>query len=238
MSAKTSRAEAEPTHRLDPVRFELDPAPLLAKVRLEGDAGYRDEVARLLAEAGRLARPTALYRLAYPQLVDAERVIIGGVELRSRVLRVNLSAAQRVFVYVATCGPELDEWAHAKDDPLERYLAEAIKEAALGTAIRALNRDIQQRYRPGPTAAMAPGSLADWPIQQQRPLFAILGDVPGRIGVQLSPSYVMIPNKSVSGIRFPRQESFESCMLCPRPDCPNRRAPYDPGLYARRYAAS
>ena len=84
---------------------------------------------------------------------------------------------------------------------------------------------------------MNPGSLPDWPIQQQRPLFQLLGDPNTAIGVELTASYLMEPNKSVSGIRFPTEERFESCMLCPRQDCPGRRSAYDPELYDQKYRA-
>jgi len=45
-----------------------------------------------------------------------------------------------------------------------------------------------------------------------------------------------VPVKSVSGIMFPTEMSFESCGLCPREVCPGRRAAYDPGLWEKRYA--
>ncbi len=224
-------------HLLTDIPFSPAPDKLLRQVRMEPEAGFDAAVEAIAQEAAALARPKALSRLAVPEPLDETGVRIDGVALRSRVLRVNLDKANRVFVYVATCGTELDEWAQGKTDPLEAYWADAVKQLALQAAIQALNQDIATRYRPGPTSAMAPGSLADWPLQQQRPLFQILGDVTRRIGVTLSASYLMIPNKSVSGMRFPREESFESCMLCPRLDCPNRRAPYDPELYERQYGA-
>ncbi len=67
-------------------------------------------------------------------------------------------------------------------------------------------------------------------------LFALLGDVRSAIGVELTDSLLMVPRKSVSGILFVAEETFASCQLCPRQDCPNRRAPYDAGLFERKYA--
>jgi hypothetical protein len=64
-----------------------------------------------------------------------------------------------------------------------------------------------------------------------------LGDVAGAIGVWLSDSLLMVPAKSVSGVRFPTEESFESCQLCSRENCPGRRASYDDTLYDRKYRA-
>jgi len=42
----------------------------------------------------------------------------------------------------------------------------------------------------------------------------IPGDVQGSIGVALTDSCLMVPNKSVSGIFYPSVSGFESCQLC------------------------
>jgi hypothetical protein len=46
----------------------------------------------------------------------------------------------------------------------------------------------------------------------------------------------MVPTKSVSGIIFPTEADFQSCQLCERENCPNRRAPYDEMLYEQKYS--
>ena len=218
------------------IPWQVDSEALLARLHIPADSPHAGEALRLAAEAGPVARPKAMYRLAYIDERGEDYVIADGIKLSSRVLRVNTDGANRLFAQVATCGRELNEWAESLDDVLHRYWADAIKEMALRAASRALSEDLEQRFRPGKTARMAPGSLADWPIRQQRPLFDLLGDVEATIGVRLSDSYLMIPNKSTSGIRFPMEKSFESCQLCPREGCPSRRARYDPELYQREYA--
>jgi hypothetical protein len=85
---------------------------------------------------------------------------------------------------------------------------------------------------------MNPGSLPDWPLSEQRPLFTLLGENPGTIGVELMDSFLMTPVKSVSGMWFPTEERFESCQLCQRHNCPGRRAQFDAGLYDRKYRES
>ena len=130
---------------------------------------------------------------------------------------------------------ELEDWSNSIDDMLKGYWAEAIKRMALGSAMNALAEHLMEHYRPGRTSSMSPGSLADWPIQEQRTLFKVLGNTRDSIGVQLTDSFLMIPTKSVSGIWFPTETTFESCQLCPRTDCPGRRAPYDKDLYDKRY---
>lgn len=223
---------------LDRIRSRADISALAKRLHIvEGSADHDDLVA-LAREADSVARPKAMYRAGYIEDRGDDYVIIAGTRFTSRILRVNLEQAHRAFLYVATCGTELEAWAHALTDLLQCYWAEAIQEAALREATRALYHDLAERYRPGKTSAMAPGSLGEWPLSEQRALFSTLGDVRGTIGVALSDSLLMIPAKSVSGIRFPTEESFESCQLCPRGGCPGRRAPYDRSLYDRRYRAT
>ncbi len=190
----------------------------------------------LATEAQALARPKAAYRPAYIAEHGDDSITIDDVTFQSRVLRVNVGKARRVFLYLATCGVELDAWANSLDDMLQRYWAEEIKAQALRTATDALYTRIQKDYQPGQTTIMNPGSLADWPLGQQRPFFRLMHDAAAQLEITLSDSCLMTPNKSVSGIRFPTETGFESCQLCPMPDCPGRRATYDADLYARRYA--
>jgi hypothetical protein len=157
------------------------------------------------------------------------------VTMTSRVLRVNLDEAYRVFPFAATCGVELDEWASSLGDLLRAFWSEAIREDALRAASRAVHRHIVDSHGLGKTSTMSPGSLGDWPLREQRALFKVLGDTEAAIGVRLTESCLMLPTKSVSGIRFPTEHRFESCQLCPRGVCPGRRAPYDSELYGRRY---
>ena len=108
---------------------------------------------------------------------------------------------------------------------------------SLGCATAFFLAEVEKTFHVGASSIKNPGSHPDWPLREQGPLFRLLGDVAGAIGVTLSESFVMLPTKSVSGILFPTDSDFASCQLCPREECPNRRAPYDPGLFERRYAS-
>lgn len=221
---------------LNDIPFEANLDLLMKRLHVTSESPHLNDLQQLVLEAQQIARPKAMYRLGYIESRGNETILIDGMTFTSRVLRVNLEHAHRVFLYVATCGREIHDWGNSLGDLLQQYWAGAIQEMALRSAARALNQHIAAHHQPGQTATMAPGSLADWPLKEQRPLFSLLGDTQGAIGVQLSESLLMIPTKSVSGMRFPTQESFESCQLCPRIDCPGRRAPYDQGLYRKKYS--
>lgn len=220
---------------LESIPFQLDVALLRKRTRIREGSPYTKELESLAVEAGQIARPRTCFRPAYIDERSSYRVVIEGVPFTSRILQVNLEKVHRVFPYLATCGAELEEWAAGIRDPLFRFWAETIKEMALNSAINAFNRATAKRYAIRRGASIAPGSLDDWPLMQQANLFQLLGDMPAAIGVRLTENLMMIPTKTVSGIRYQTTESFESCQLCSRANCPGRRAPYDAGLWARKY---
>jgi hypothetical protein len=217
------------------IPFQIELAPLTEKLRVRGDSKHVDDLERMVKEAQSVGKPKAMYKAAFLDSRGEDHVVVNGVTLTSRVLSVNLKNAYRVFPYVATCGRELDDWSKCMDDMLARYWADTIKEVVLRCALGAVGEHLAEKFRPGKTSRMSPGSLEDWPIEEQRPLFSILGNTEGAVGVHLTDSLLMIPTRSVSGIFFPTETSFESCQLCAREKCPGRRAPYDSGLYDRKY---
>lgn len=227
--------ESITAHVLDNIPFEPDVPWLMKRLRIKEDSANHKELVRVLDEARPYAHPRAFYLVAYINAKENDWVEIEGVKFTGRVLRVNLEKSYRVFPYLATCGAELQAYSDSLDDMLHTFWAEAVKEAALFSAMRVLFEDLDRRYQPGNTASMSPGSLQDWPIQEQLPLFQLFGYHPQEIGVQLTDSMLMMPTKTVSGIRFSTDTEFESCQLCPREGCPGRRAVYDHDLYDSRY---
>jgi len=218
---------------LDTIPFAPDAEQLLRAAHLsEAGEDIAAQVRELVAEACRVARPKAVCEVCYLEAKRAGAVDFGGVTWTSRVLRANLDTVERVFVHVATCGTELAGLAVPAGDFLLDYCLDLIKQQALNAAHRHLSEYLADRHALGKTAAMGPGSLADWPITEQTKLFSVIGDVERLIGVTLTESCLMIPNKSISGIIYPTEVSFTSCQLCPREVCSNRRAAFDAELAA------
>ena len=222
---------------LDDIPFQPNMDSLKRKLRIREGSSSVEKLERFVSDAQAIARPKALYKVAFIESKGDEHIVVDGITLTSRVLRVNLEQAHRVFPFVSTCGTELEEWSDSLDDMLLNYWADTIKEMALRTAAQALGKDLEERFCPGRTARMNPGSLPDWPLREQRKLFALLGSPQDAIGVELTESLIMVPIKSVSGIVFPTEVAFASCQLCPREDCVGRQAPYDSTLYERKYHA-
>jgi hypothetical protein len=194
------------------------------------NASLKTLVSELIEKALGVARPRALYKISYIERKNEDTVNIDGVKFKSRILRKNLEGAERVFPYVATAGRELEVVSPPKDDFMAVFCFDAIKELILESAYHNLEAYILDKYAPGRMAHMNPGSLSDWPVSQQPVLFSLFGDVETLIGVKLTPSFLMDPIKSVSGIYFPTEVDFKSCMLCTRHPCSKRRAAYNPEM--------
>ena len=220
---------------LDAIPFAPNLDDVLHQLRIRPASDDAATVEGMLAAARAVARPQALCHVGVVERHSETSVAVDGVTLSSRVLRVNLDQVHRVFVFLATCGGELEAWAADVEGLLERYWADAIMELALRAAIDALTDHINERYAPGPLSMMNPGSLDEWPMSAQRSLFELLGTAPDAIGVQLSDSLLMRPTKSVSGVLFASEDGFQNCQLCPIERCPNRRAPYEPARFEQRY---
>lgn len=220
---------------LDNVPFQMDLSSLMQWLHIRNGSHQVRELQHLVWEAQTIARPKVFYKTAYIEARGDDYVVIDNKILKSRVLRVNLEGVHRVFPYVATCGAELDYWSSGYDDLLLHFWADIIKEMALEAAEQALEKHLKENYALEQTSTMNPGSLEDWPLSEQRPLFDLLGNTKASIGVRLTESFLMIPLKSLSGIRFPSEESFKSCQLCGRENCPGRGAAYDKELYVRKY---
>jgi hypothetical protein len=220
---------------LEPIPLQFDLEQICRNLRMKEGSEQVGKLQGLLGEAQSIGKPKAFYRSAFIESRTDDQVVINGIVFTSRVLRVNLEKVHRVFPYVTTCGLELEEWSRSFDDMLLKYWADVIKEMALRTAVKYLQDHLIEHYRLVKVSRMNPGSLPDWPLPEQRFLFDLLGNGPGLIGVHLTDSFLMLPIKSVSGIWFPTEESFESCRLCPRENCVGRRAPYDQNLYDQKY---
>ena len=204
--------------------FRFDEAAFLRLTHLGGVAEAQGLVDAALAAA----RPKAAYKVCAVGTRAADTVQVEGTAFTSVVLVRNLEGVEQVYPYVATCGTEMGGLAALFPDPFSLYCLDVLKELALGAARDFLLKHLRAAHGAEALSSMNPGSgdARLWPLAQQRPLFSLMGDVEGAIGVRLTPSLLMQPNKSVSGLFFPSETHFESCQLCTREDCPRRRAPY------------
>jgi hypothetical protein len=211
-----------------PVRLGIEEAK--AALQWRDRPGAPLDFAELVREAESFLRPEAAYKIAFIEKPEEDVVVIEGVRFSSRVLRRNLDAVERVFPFVITIGLDLEKHAGGCGDPLRQYYLESLADMALGQVAKGLESRLKSTLGLTGLSSMSPGSLEDWPITEQKLLFSLFENGAKPLGVRLTDHLLMVPRKSVSGIFFPTEMSFQSCQLCPRKDCRGRRAPFDKEL--------
>lgn len=219
--------------QLSDIPFSLDAEQFMQRLRIKPGTDNAAAFAELLGQVVEVGRPKALYKVSYIEERGDDSVVLEGVRFTSRALRRNLDTVERVFPYIVTCGTEADAVAGRDGDTLQAYWLWTIKESLVSSARAYLKEHLAGRYQLTHRGGMQPGSGdADlWPLEQQKELFSLFGDVESMIGVRLTPTMLMIPTMSVSGIDYPTETDFKSCQVCHRQDCPRRVAPFDEALW-------
>jgi hypothetical protein len=212
---------------VDNIPVSLEGEDLVRRLRVNPARAGLAVVNEVVGLARSLVRLRAIYDTSYIGVKENESVEISTVIFRSRVLRHNLERAQKVFPFIMTVGPNLERTAASLGDLLKQYYLEEMANIALEQAADWLAEKLSARWGFPGLSCMSPGSLEDWPISEQPKLFSLFGDTEKSVGVKLTDSLLMIPRKSISGILFPSEEGFISCRLCPRENCPSRKAEYD-----------
>lgn len=200
---------------------EKDRRELLAM----GNEEIEDELLELLDEADMAADPLVLFGVC-PVTGSGQ---VGGIHTGSDLVADKLRGKSRVFPYIVTCGPKLENWSRQyQSDFLLSFWADEIKKRFLTDMSKSFHAHLKNHYHTaGHLAALNPGSLPGWPISGQEALFEMLGGrtfVEEAIGVTYSDSYLMHPTKTISGIAFESDVFYENCQYCPLANCPNRRA--------------
>lgn len=194
---------------------------------------WTEQVDELLRTLPRLMRPRGLYRIDEVAALEPQRLILrSGVTIEGAV-GTYLVHARLVATFIVTIGSAVERlsrgWLRA-GQVMQGMIADAIASEAAEAAAERLRADVRTWARERGldiTMPYSPG-YCGMTIQQQRPLFASL---PAReINVRLTPSCLMVPVKSISGLIGIGPADKVSpdgcpCETCGHPNCTQRRAP-------------
>jgi hypothetical protein len=211
--------------------FEIEFEAIIKQLRLKIMSSRIEESIRQTVEQARqVARPKAVFLLSSVRHIDQDSVEIDGIRFTSRALSKNLSNLHTVVPNISTIGTELDELTEPFGDVWRQYCLDIVKNLVLMTSMQHLNEFLKKKYDIPNSSSLNPGEFEDFPITEQKPLFALFGGVEREIGVSLTPGGAIKPIKSRSGIMFSNDTGFVSCLLCTQDKCPGRRAAYNPKL--------
>jgi len=212
--------------------YQLDPEQVLSQIAGRQKKQFYAIVRGLLEQLEDTLSPRVLYKTSYIEQRYENKLLVEGVTFNSRIMRVNLETVERVFPYIITCGEAFEKFSSSREDLLESYYLDEIGNMVLRQIQEAFFAFLQEKYWLEQVGYMNPGSLDDWPLEEQKPLFSLFGEeqVKELINVELK-HFMMHPKKSLSGIAFASKTGFKSCLVCPRDNCPGRKAPFDESMF-------
>lgn len=155
--------------------------------------------------ATELIEPASAYAVLVSEGVDGEHLLLqGGVRLRLGPHADLVAPAHRLILSVTTIGPRLETEVRrlmAGTDVLKGYMLDCAGVVAVGQASMAIRELVEQMAREedwGVGPSVYPGSPMGWTVTGQRDLVRL---VPvDEIGVTLTPSCMLVPQKSSSGL--------------------------------------
>lgn len=183
-------------------------------------------IEEVAAELERGSMPKSIYR-EYECRVTTDTVTLGGLEITSRNLAVNLKGCERAVLLAATIGRGADFMI--KKYSVSNMAKAAVVQAAGAACIESYVDEIEDMIRLDAKKRglylrprFSPG-YGDFALDYQRDIFQIL-ECSKRIGVTLTEGNLMMPSKSVTaviGLTTKEREScqMEKCSRCAKTDC-------------------
>ena len=191
------------------------------------DSAAFEEIGEALPLIRRYGAPKAIIKWASVDRVDGDETTVEGVTFRSKVVADKLRHTPRVFLSVVTAGNGLEQSGEFDGDPfLNTYNGALLFHASIYMV-----RYMKEQYGFDGSSMLSPGSLPDWPIQNNFALFDMIGNV-DEIGVSLNDAGYIKPWNSGSHIHF-SGDGYQNCSLCKKYDCVGRRARFNRAEYIR-----
>jgi len=220
------------------VKLSLETLNLSEVIKQAGGGDYTSDTAIQITLDGAIKKALSLIEgqgiyQEFPA-VSIEEGILVTTEPQTRPFHLpfpgnnRMVGVEAVTVFVVTIGGILEQEVvevFQQKEPLEGLFLDAAGSVAVETIADQLNNTItQDAVKQGwqTSVRFSPG-YCNWKIDLQRWVFQVL-DTSG-IGVRLTDSLLMIPQKTISGIIFQGKdlEPLNPCEECGREDCGDRR---------------
>jgi hypothetical protein len=213
----------------------------LTERHVETGMGYRSmeastEIRKMMREvldgAGEHCEIRGGFKIFDGLSVDTDKtgLILGGRRLSTGPIIVSqIRGAESAALFLCTAGPRLEAWSKrliAEGDFAKGYMVDAAASEAVEAAIDKIQNHLAETLLSSGnriTNRFSPG-YCGWPVSDQQALFSLLPD--GFCDVSLTPSSLMVPIKSVSGlIGIGPSVKFNPypCRTCDMKDCFKRR---------------
>lgn len=203
---------------------------VLRKMGMPVDHMYGKYIDEMIEASKDIVNPKAVLIEMKIEGRTADSVSIGGETFVSKTLANELANVDTVYAYLCTCGKEISDFSDAQNDMVKELALDGIMSIYLRKASIHMT-ELLDNELDGETSCVSPGSFEDWPLSEQHPFFALMGEYVDKTGVKLSESGVMFPVKSVSGFRYKTEKEEHNCKLCLKRECTDRKDAFDENLY-------
>jgi hypothetical protein len=190
-------------------------------------------LSKLLDEAPVFVTPAGCYSIFSTNEIKVPQGLIvhetGNLRCGSKIAR-QLAGSDSFALFITTAGNSFDAWIKSKatgGDVLAEYLCSSIGSVIADKIADIVQEEINSyatKKGKGITNRYSPG-YCSWNIREQRGIFDLLPA--GKIGVALTPSFLMKPLKSISGIigiGSGKEMGPYMCDLCEMTNCLVKRA--------------
>lgn len=176
---------------------------------------------RAIREGSHLIKPEVLYRrLAVDRVVHERITLEGNGILQGRLLAQHLGPASEVSIILCTIGDALEELASETiaHDPVFGLALDGLGSAYVEALANAACRRFEEEAKAASLQASIPLSpgMIGWTVDEGQPqIFGLLDSE--EIGVRVTPSWVMLPRKSLSmvlGVGTEMVEAGKTCDYC------------------------
>ncbi len=190
-----------------------------------------------IAKADKLIKPIYTYEPKTIERVVGEKTFVAGsLVFNSKTVSYVLSDCKWAAIFLVTIGSNLDEEMSKlmeKGEMLVATILDAVGTEAVAQALYRLQdvvKGIAQANGYQATVRYSPG-YCDWDVSQQKVLFQVLDST--SLGVSLTESCFMMPQKSISGIigigKFDTTKPPPCLVVCrQRASCIHKRTGWDP----------
>ena len=176
---------------------------------------------RAIVEGMPLLEPVLLFRCMEVERIMHDRIVLeGGDELRGKLLSQHLAPATEVLIVLCTIGVDLEKKVSEvmmNDPPFGLALdgfGSAAVEALANAACHRFELEMEEK-RLDTSIPLSPG-MVDWLVEEgQAQIFTLLPAE--EIGVSVTPSWIMLPRKSLSmviGIGEKMTQAGTPCDFC------------------------
>lgn len=200
----------------------------------EPSSSTQAKIDKYLERTTQIITPKVIYTGRSIKAVEGNRVHLDDHQppLNSHKISQTLKKSKKIIFFITTLGKKIDNEIRKlmhRGRMSDAYILDTMGSAAAERLTQTFQEQFGKSMCPQgmrTTLRFSPG-YCDWNIKEQEKIFSVLDS--SSIGVHLTPKYMMVPRKSVSGIfgiehgESASKKPFNPCDHCAMKHCSMRR---------------